>query len=167
MAVRVKGRCCSFSLRDDLPDPGRHERCTQHLVHRLLTQSVDCRCATFAAPQSRAARPARGGPGILRLPCPVLRVISPVNQMASAIVIARQGDLMLPRGTIMVLVGALLAGCANNQPLTTGLAATPVQAAEPERDPSKKTLASKVLSAIALERVTGRKPDPARLNQLN
>jgi hypothetical protein len=74
---------------------------------------------------------------------------------------------MLPRGTIMVLVGALLGGCANNQPLTAGLAATPAQAAEPERDPSKKTLASKVLSAIALERVTGRKPDPSRLNQLN
>jgi hypothetical protein len=36
-----------------------------------------------------------------------------------------------------------------------------------QRDPSKKTLASKVLSAIALERVTGRKPDPARLTELN
>jgi hypothetical protein len=28
-------------------------------------------------------------------------------------------------------------------------------------------MASKVLSAIALERVTGRKPDPARLKELN
>jgi hypothetical protein len=28
-------------------------------------------------------------------------------------------------------------------------------------------MASKVLTAIALERVTGRKPDPARLNELN
>ena len=44
---------------------------------------------------------------------------------------------------------------------------SPAQAAAPERDPSKKTMASKVLSAIALERVTGRKPDPARLNELN
>jgi len=67
---------------------------------------------------------------------------------------------------MLVLAGALLAGCANSQPLSGGFA-TPAQAAEPERDPSKKTLASKVLSAIALERVTGRKPDPARLNELN
>ena len=75
---------------------------------------------------------------------------------------------MLWRGGIVILAGALLAGCANSQPLSTGFAA-PAQAAEPqpERDPSKKTLASKVLSAIALERVTGRKPDPARLTELN
>jgi uncharacterized lipoprotein YmbA len=73
---------------------------------------------------------------------------------------------MLSRGAILILAGALLAGCANNQPLATGFT-TPAQAAEPERDPSKKTMASKVLSAIALERVTGRKPDPARLNELN
>ena len=31
----------------------------------------------------------------------------------------------------------------------------------------KKTLASKVLAAIALERVTGRKPDPSRLTELD
>jgi len=73
---------------------------------------------------------------------------------------------MLSRGAIVFLVGALLGGCANNQPLATGLAA-PAQAAELERDPSKKTMASKVLTAIALERVTGRRPDPARLNELN
>jgi len=73
---------------------------------------------------------------------------------------------MLLRGAILILAGVLLAGCANSQPLSTGFAA-PAQAAEPERDPSKKTLASKVLSAIALERVTGRKPDPSRLNELN
>jgi hypothetical protein len=73
---------------------------------------------------------------------------------------------MLWRVTAIVLTGALLAGCANSQPLASGFAA-PAQAAAPDRDPSKKTLASKVLSAIALERVTGRKPDPARLNQLN
>ena len=73
---------------------------------------------------------------------------------------------MLPRGMIIAVAGALVAGCANNQPISTGLAA-PAQAAPIERDPSKKTLASKVLSAIALERVTGRKPDPARLNNLN
>jgi hypothetical protein len=71
---------------------------------------------------------------------------------------------MVLRGAMLVLAGALLAGCANSQPLSSGFVA-PAQAAE--RDPSKKTMASKVLSAIALERVTGRKPDPARLNELN
>ena len=73
---------------------------------------------------------------------------------------------MLLRGVIVVLAGALLAGCANNQPLSSGFAGA-AQASEAERDPGKKTMASKVLSAIALERVTGRKPDPSRLNELN
>ena len=73
---------------------------------------------------------------------------------------------MLLRGVMLILAGALLAGCAGNEPFSTGLA-PPAQAAEADRDPSKKTMASKVLSAIALERVTGRKPDPARLNELN
>ncbi|MCL4764690.1 MAG: hypothetical protein KJZ80_00475 [Hyphomicrobiaceae bacterium] len=31
----------------------------------------------------------------------------------------------------------------------------------------KKSMAAKVLAAIALERVTGRKPDPARLTELD
>ena len=73
---------------------------------------------------------------------------------------------MLLRGAILVLAGALLAGCANNQPLASGFAG-PAEAADADRDPAKKSMASKVLSAIALERVTGRKPDPARLNELN
>ena len=73
---------------------------------------------------------------------------------------------MLRRGALVLFAGTLLAGCANNQPISAGFSA-PAQAAEPDRDPSKKTLASKVLSAIALERVTGRKPDPARLTELN
>jgi hypothetical protein len=64
------------------------------------------------------------------------------------------------------LLATLLAGCAGSQPLSTGFAG-PAQAADAERDPGKKTLASKVLTAIALERVTGRKPDPSRLNELN
>jgi hypothetical protein len=75
-------------------------------------------------------------------------------------------EFMLLRGAILILAGVLLAGCANSPPISTGFA-PPAQAAEPDRDPSKKTLASKVLSAIALERVTGRKPDPARLTELN
>jgi type IV pilus biogenesis protein CpaD/CtpE len=73
---------------------------------------------------------------------------------------------MLSRGVMATLACALLAGCASSDPLASGLA-PPAQAAEPTRDPSRQTMASKVLSAIALERVTGRKPDPARLNELN
>ena len=76
---------------------------------------------------------------------------------------------MLVRGMALVLAGAMLAGCTVNEPLSSGFAGA-ARAAETEsdqRDPSKKTLASKVLGAIALERVTGRKPDPARLTQLN
>lgn len=72
---------------------------------------------------------------------------------------------MLVRGGLLVLAVALLAGCASGDPISTGLAPA-AQAAEPDRDPSRKTMASKVLSAIALERVTGRKPDPARLNDM-
>jgi hypothetical protein len=62
--------------------------------------------------------------------------------------------------------GAVLGGCSVGQPLASGIAG-PVQASEVDRYPGKKTLASKVLAAIALERVTGRKPDPARLSELN
>jgi outer membrane murein-binding lipoprotein Lpp len=82
------------------------------------------------------------------------------------LIATERAESMLLRGAILILAGVLLAGCANSQPLSTGFAA-PAQAAEPDRDPSKKTLASKVLSAIALERVTGRKPDPSRLTELN
>ena len=73
---------------------------------------------------------------------------------------------MLVRGMVLILAGILLAGCSVNEPLSSGFAGA-ARAAEAERDPSKKTLASKVLGAIALERVTGRKPDPSRLTRLN
>jgi hypothetical protein len=73
---------------------------------------------------------------------------------------------MLVRGMMLILAGSLLAGCAGNAPLATGFAGT-ARAAETGRDPSQKTLASKILGAIALERVTGRKTDPSRLTRLN
>lgn len=73
---------------------------------------------------------------------------------------------MLVRGVMLILAGMLLAGCSSNEPLSSGFAGT-ARAAEAGRDPSQKTLASKVLGAIALERVTGRKPDPSRLTRLN
>lgn len=73
---------------------------------------------------------------------------------------------MLVRGVVLILACAYLAGCSNNEPLSSGFAGA-ARASESERDPGKKTMASKVLTAIALERVTGRKPDPSRLTQLN
>jgi hypothetical protein len=73
---------------------------------------------------------------------------------------------MLVRGIALLLAGVLLTGCAVNEPLSNGFSGV-ARAAESERDPGKKTMASKVLGAIALERVTGRKPDPSRLTQLN
>jgi len=58
----------------------------------------------------------------------------------------------------------MLAACVNSDSASHlgGLA----KASDVERNHSKQTLASKVLGAIALERVTTRKADPARLNQL-
>jgi hypothetical protein len=87
--------------------------------------------------------------------------------------VCRRGWLVALRLAIVIFAGALLAGCANSEPLSSGLSspaqAAPVQTAslQPTPDPYRKTLASKVLSAIALERVTGRKPDPARLIESN
>ena len=60
---------------------------------------------------------------------------------------------------------ALLAGCVNSDTPRDNLG-NPPAAIEAERNPAKQTLASKVLGAIAFERVTGRKPDPARLKEL-
>jgi hypothetical protein len=70
------------------------------------------------------------------------------------------------RAPLVALAAAtILAGCVDSERLRSGLGG-PASAAEADQDPSKQTLASKVLSAIALERVTDRKADPARLNEL-
>ena len=78
---------------------------------------------------------------------------------------------MMLRAGAAVAIGVILAGCANSQPFPGGAFPSalggPAQAAEADPDPGKKTLASKVLAAIALERVTGLKPDPSRFNELN
>jgi hypothetical protein len=65
---------------------------------------------------------------------------------------------------LIVVVGATtLVGCSNNPP-PSYLGGPPV---DPQvRAASKQTLASRVLGAIAFERVTGGKADPGRLNQL-
>jgi hypothetical protein len=59
----------------------------------------------------------------------------------------------------------MLAACVDSDSARANLGG-PAKASDVERNPSKQTLASKVLGAIALERVTGRKPDPARFKQL-
>jgi hypothetical protein len=69
--------------------------------------------------------------------------------------------------TLAVLAAAtILAGCVDSERLRSGLGG-PASAAEPVQDARKQTLASKVLSAIALERVRDRKPDPARLYEFH
>ena len=71
---------------------------------------------------------------------------------------------MFMRALAVVYIGLLLNACAESGGLRSNLGAPP--AAKQTQDPRKQTLASKVLGAIALERVTGRKADPGRLYQL-
>lgn len=80
-----------------------------------------------------------------------------------------------------ILVGLLCAGCANatlspslgsGNSFGNGLpgvagTATGDTGAVGESEVPRKTIASKVLAAIALERVTGRKPDPARFSEVD
>ncbi|MEZ5856206.1 MAG: hypothetical protein R3D67_16185 [Hyphomicrobiaceae bacterium] len=77
---------------------------------------------------------------------------------------------MITRFTVIVLLSSLLAACANETTPFAGLAPTSALAiAPPPQDlganmsaPQEKTLSDRVLAAMALERVTGMKPDPAR-----
>ena len=71
---------------------------------------------------------------------------------------------MLARALLVLSTALLVSACTQSDGLQSNLGAPPEHTQTP--DPHKQTLASKVLGAIALERVTGRKPDPARLNQL-
>jgi hypothetical protein len=71
-------------------------------------------------------------------------------------------NAMLAR-LIVVVATSVLGGCGNSQP-PSYLGGPPV---DPQvRAASKQTLASRVLGAIAFERVTGRRADPSTLNQL-
>jgi hypothetical protein len=72
---------------------------------------------------------------------------------------------MLARAILVVAAGVAVAGCVDSERLRSNLGGPPAEA-ESTQNPSKQTLASKVLGAIALERVTRRKPDPSRLNEL-
>lgn len=80
---------------------------------------------------------------------------------------------MIWRSAALATVALTLCGCAQErgtavfgyQAMGSPSAAEPDPAMEAQL--RKRTLASKVLAAIALERVTGRKPDPSRLTELN
>jgi hypothetical protein len=70
------------------------------------------------------------------------------------------------RCVLVVVIGLLLTGCVNSERLRSNLGG-PRADSKAGADPKTQTLASKVLGAIALEAVTDRKPDPARLNELH
>lgn len=85
---------------------------------------------------------------------------------------------MITRVFVLVVGGLVLTGCAGEAiaPVNAGFAGPSGMASTgsgagyastaQERDGvPRKTLASKMLAAIALERVTGRKPDPSRLTE--
>lgn len=70
----------------------------------------------------------------------------------------------------MLLAGIAVActGCAGDNQMGSGFAASPVTSALAAPAPAagqmpRKTMSDKVLAAMALERVTGLKPDPSRL----
>lgn len=76
-------------------------------------------------------------------------------------------------GVVIVSVAFGLVGCAGETPLTSSLTPVSVLSVQPQQhiEPTagfqpgqlpKKTMSDKVLTAIALERVTGLKPDPGR-----
>ena len=81
---------------------------------------------------------------------------------------------MIWRSAVLTAAALSLAGCAQDRGTAVfGYQETrPIDAIDYEtevesRQLRKKSMAAKVLAAIALERVTGRKPDPTRLTELN
>lgn len=79
------------------------------------------------------------------------------------------GGFVLFRLHVLITLSACCAGCASG-PLAPHLTLAPPQetgSVEEDGGSHEKTLAAKVLAAMALERTTGRAPDPARLGELN
>lgn len=83
---------------------------------------------------------------------------------------------MLIRSAVVLTLASVVAGCANDATNLTSFASTPsalaiaTPAAAAATEPTvaepvayRKTMSDRVLAAIALERVTGMKPDPSRL----
>jgi hypothetical protein len=74
----------------------------------------------------------------------------------------------------MAAVALTCAACANEpQPSYLGMRANAFRTgaldpvSPPGAEPARKSLAAKMLTAIALEKVTGLKPDPARFAELD
>lgn len=74
---------------------------------------------------------------------------------------------MLIRGLVLGSMALACAGCAGESQLARSLQApaltTSALAAPAPGEMPRKTMSDKILAAIALERVTGLKPDPSRL----
>lgn len=82
------------------------------------------------------------------------------------------GDDVVFRTGVLFSVALTVAACANDKPLTASFSSTgavgmsTAEAGTYEAQPMpKKTMNDRVLTAIALERVTGLKPDPSRFAQ--
>jgi hypothetical protein len=72
---------------------------------------------------------------------------------------------VLLRATLLAGIAVACTGCAGDNQLGSGFAASPVTsalAAPAAGQMPRKTMSDKVLAAMALERVTGLKPDPSR-----
>ena len=81
----------------------------------------------------------------------------------------RTGDSVRIRAVLAIVLPLALSACANESTtaqflpasvLATGAGPMPVEVTPVELP--QKTMSDRVLAAIALERVTGLKPDPAR-----
>ena len=74
------------------------------------------------------------------------------------------GDDVLIRAVVVLGLPLALSACANESATSQFLPTSALAAVEPPpADLPKKTMSDRVLAAIALERVTGLKPDPSRL----
>jgi hypothetical protein len=81
---------------------------------------------------------------------------------------------VVTRSAVVLALVSVVGGCANDAPNLAGFASTsalaianaPPMAARPDTQQTyRKTMSDRVLAAIALERVTGMKPDPSRFSE--
>ena len=87
---------------------------------------------------------------------------------------SERGFTVLLRVLLGIVLAAVCAGCAKNafgppsHFMETGALSVPAPAGDLDSAAfAEKSLAARVLAALALERSTGRTPDPARLDDLN
>jgi hypothetical protein len=84
--------------------------------------------------------------------------------------VCERGFLVLLRAMVLAGLGLSCAACAGDSQSNAGFAGSPVTSALAAPAPGqmpRKTMSDRVLAAMALERVTGLKPDPARLTASN